>query len=318
MLTEFKVGHFTDLQKGTGCTVILPPQENVAAAAVRGAAPGTREIALLAPDKKIHRIHALVLTGGSAFGLGCAQGVMESLAEQGIGYFTHYGLVPIVPAAVIYDKNLGDSAAFPTAEDGRTALQAATFNNTAQGNVGAGTGASVGKWLGMEHAMKSGIGIAALEHKGVKVTALTVVNAAADILNKDGSLLAGAVDEQGNFLADTERPWLRWEQAQIGMAENTILTAVMTNAKIRKEQAFYLAERAHFGIARRVEPSHTGYDGDTVFVVSSLRVESNLDFLAAMVVSAVEQSIINGVVSAEEAFGLKTVQSVQSLRRSEK
>lgn len=313
MLATFKIGHFTDLKKGTGCTVILPPQENTASAAVRGASPGTRELALLGPERKISRIDALVLTGGSAFGLGCAQGVMEALAEQGKGYVTQYGVVPIVPAAVIFDKNVGVASAYPSAEDGRAALMAVKFNNTLQGNVGAGTGASVGKWLGVERAMKSGIGIASNRFHQLRVTVVTVVNAAADILNMDGSVLAGAVDENGQFLAPDES-WKRWQAAQIGMAENTMLCAVLTNMEMSKQEAHYLAERAHHGIARRVEPSHTSYDGDVAFVISSRQVKGNLDMLAAIVVPTVEQSIINGVMQAQPAYRLPSVQSLAEKR----
>ncbi len=309
MLSEFKIGHYTDSTAGTGCTVIVPPKENIASVAVQGASPGTREIALLSPEKKISHIHALVLTGGSAFGLGCAQGVMEGLVQKGIGYYTDYGLVPIVPAAVIFDKNVGDPDAYPNAEAGRQALEKTVFDNRAQGNIGAGTGASVGKWLGMNFAMKSGIGIASNEYGPLKMTVLTVVNAAADILNTDGHLLAGAVDKQGNFLAP-EASWKRWEKAQIGMAENTVLSVVMTNAILTKQQAHYLAQRAHFGIARRVEPSHTSYDGDVTFVVSSQKVEAALDLVATMLVPTVEQSIINGVIEAESAYGLKAMRSL--------
>ncbi len=313
MLSVFKIGHFSDFEKGTGCTVIVPPENNMSSAAVRGASPGTREIALLSPERKISRIDALVLTGGSAFGLGCAQGVMETLAEQGKGYVTQYGVVPIVPAAVIFDKNVGDASAYPSAEDGRSALNDARFNNVAQGNVGAGTGASVGKWFGVERAMKSGIGIASIYFRDLRVTVITVVNAAADILNTDGTLLAGAVDEKGRFLAP-EESWKRWEAGQIGMAENTMLCAVLTNMELSKQQAHYLAERAHHGIARRVEPSHTSYDGDVAFVISSRQVKGNLDILASIVVPAVEQSIINGVIQTQAAYGLSSVQSLKGKR----
>jgi len=310
MLRQFKIGHFTDLENGTGCTVILPPENNVASAAVCGAAPGTRELALLSPQKKIDRIHALVLTGGSAFGLGCAQGVMEALAERNIGYQTNFGVVPIVPAAVIFDRNVGQPQAYPTSNQARQALQSAKYQNRIMGNIGAGTGASVGKWRGMAFAMKSGIGIGQTEYNGLKVTAVTVVNAVGDILDKQGRLLAGALDEKEKFLA-VSNPYARFDKALVGMAENTVLSAVLTNAKINKQQAFYLAERAHYGIARRVEPSHTGYDGDVAFVMASVQIEADLDLLASMVVPAVENSILNGVRKAQGLYGLKSVQDLK-------
>ncbi len=306
MLSKFKIGHFTDPKQATGCTVIIPPENNVSSAAARGASPGSREYALLSPKRKIERISALVLTGGSAFGLNCAHGIMEAMAAEGKGYQTNYGMVPIVPAAVIFDKNIGSAEAFPSAENAFQAYQAATFNNRQMGNVGAGTGATVGKWRGMDHAMKGGLGIATAEHMGIKATAVTVVNAVGDILDYDGTILAGAYDKKG-FLAK-DHPFIHWDQLQIGLAENTVLSAVLTNAQITKQQAHFLAERAHHGIARRVEPSHTGYDGDICFVISSAQVPANLDLTASLVVHAVEASIINGVKEAASLHHIKGLQ----------
>mgnify|MGYP005835545731 CR=1 FL=1 len=309
MLTHFKIGHYSDQKAGTGCTIIVPPDNAIAAASVRGSSPGTREIALLAPEKKISHIHALVLTGGSAFGLGCAHGVMEALAEQGRGYQTDYGVVPIVPAAVIFDKNVGDAQAYPCSENARSAFQQATFNNVATGNVGAGTGASVGKWMGMEAAMKGGIGIGQLQHGPIKVTVLSVVNAVGDILDKSGQILAGAVSREGHFYG-SGHPWQRWEKARVGLAENTVLCAVMSNARLNKQQAYFIAERAHYGIARRIDPSHTSYDGDVAFVMALPEEDCPIDFLAAMVVHAVEESILNAVTSTTALFGLKSVRDL--------
>lgn len=310
MLQEFKIGHYTDLQNGTGCTVILPPEKNVTSAAVRGASPGTRELALLSPQRKISHIHALVLTGGSAFGLNCAHGVMEFLAGQNIGYQTSYGVVPIVPAAVIFDRNAGRADAYPVPQNAVQALKAASFNNTSEGNVGAGCGASVGKWRGMEFAMKSGIGLGHAQYKKLKVSALTVVNAAADILDEQGNILAGAADADGNFFAGRDF-FGRFERPEVGLAENTVLTAVFTNALVSKQQAHYLAERAHHGIARRVQPSHTSYDGDIAFVIATLQQKANIDILASLVVSAVEKSILNGVRQVQSLYGLKSLQDIK-------
>ncbi len=303
MLSQFKIGHYTNTELATGCTVIIPPETNVSSAAARGASPGSREYALLSPKRKIERISALVLTGGSAYGLNSAHGVMEAMAAEGKGYQTNYGVVPIIPAAVLFDKNIGSSNAYPTNEDAIQAYHSASFNNLQMGNIGAGTGATVGKWRGMEHAMKGGLGIATVEHLGITVTAITVVNAVGDVLNYDGTILAGAFDAQG-FLADGH-PFIHWDQLQIGLAENTVLSAVLTNAKITKQQAHFLAERAHHGIARRVEPSHTGYDGDICFVVSSAQIPANLDLTASLVVHAVEDSIINGVKEAATLHNIK-------------
>lgn len=304
MLTRFKIGHFSDLEKGTGCTVILPPQNNVTSAAARGASPGSREYALLSPKRKISRIDALVLTGGSAFGLNCAHAVMEALAERGCGYQTNFGPVPIVPAAVIFDKNIGDPAAYPGAEEARQALESAAFNNYRMGNVGAGSGATVGKWRGMDFALKGGIGITEKSSDDLKVTALTVVNAVGDVLDRDGKILAGAAEKDGHFLA-AENPLIRWKNPRVGLAENTVLTVIMTNALLTKQQAHFIAERAHHGIARRIEPSHTSYDGDISFVISSGEIETDIDLPALLTVAAVEESIINGIKKAEMCCGVR-------------
>jgi L-aminopeptidase/D-esterase-like protein len=304
MLSRFKVGHYTDLKNGTGCTMILPPEENVSSASVRGASPGTRELALLAPEKKISQINALVLTGGSAFGLGCAHGVMEALAAQDIGYFTEYGIVPIVPAAVIFDKNIGNNLAFPTNENAHEALKKAVFNNTQQGNVGAGTGATAGKWMGINSAMKSGLGIGNTEFEGIKVTAVTVVNSVGDVLDWSGKTIAGAIDGNNRFYGSDNNS-LRWRKPGVGLAENTVLSAVMTNVRLSKQEAFFLADRAHYGIARRIYPSHTNYDGDVTFLMSTPEVDANLDILSGLIVRTVEESILNGVLNAKALFGLK-------------
>lgn len=309
MLTHFKIGHYTDSSKGTGCTVIVPPSNNIASACVRGSSPGTRELALLAPDKKVSRIDALVLTGGSAFGLGCAHGVMEALADQNIGYETKFGVVPIVPAAVIFDKNIGDSKVYPTNSDAIKALNDAQYNNDTMGSIGAGTGATIGKWKGMESAMKAGIGITTLVRDGIKVSALTVVNAVGDVIGYDGNILAGAIDPAGNFYAQSDS-LSRWRTSQLGMSANTVLSAVVVNAKISKQQAFFLAERAHYGIARRIDPSHTSFDGDVVFVISVPEVEVNIDMASSMIVKSVEDSIVNSVKNSKSLFGIKSYQDI--------
>lgn len=310
MLNQFKIGHYTDLAGGTGCTVIIPPSNNIASACVRGASPGTRELALLAPDKKVNRIDALILTGGSAFGLGCAHGVMVALADQNIGYETKYGVVPIIPAAVVFDKNIGDPKAYPSNEDAIQALKAAKYNNNAMGCIGAGTGVTIGKWKGMEAAMKTGIGISTSEYNKISVSVLTVVNAVGDVIGYDGNILAGAIDPKGNFYGRADS-LSSWQEAKLGMSANTVLSVVMINAKITKQQAFFLAERAHFGIARRVNPSHTSFDGDVVFVISTPEVEVNIDMINTMIVKSIEESIINSVKYSTSLFGIKSYQDIR-------
>ena len=310
MFNQFKIGHFTNLQGGTGCTVILPPNGNVASACVRGASPGTRELALLAPDKKISHIDALILTGGSAFGLGCAHGVMETLADQNVGYETKFGVVPIVPTAVIFDKNIGDPNAYPTSKEAVQALRDARFDNRSMGSIGAGTGATIGKWNGMDTSMKAGIGVAELEQDGIKISVLTVVNAVGDIIGYDGKILAGAINPEGKFFARNDS-LIRWKESNLGMSANTVLSAVMINAKINKQQAFFLADRAHHGIARRIDPSHTSFDGDVLFVISNPQMEANIDLVSSMIIKSVEESVVNSVINSAGLFGIKAYNDIK-------
>ncbi len=309
MLTRIKIGHFTNLKDATGCTVILPPAGNICAASAFGAAPGTRELILLHPGKKIQEIHALVLTGGSAFGLNCAHGVMEQLAQDGIGFETEYGKVPIVPAAVIFDKNIGRSSAYPTYADAQIAYENAQFMNNQQGNVGAGTGATVGKWAGLNFAMKAGLGLTQLKFNKAQLVAITVTNAVGDVLNSEGQILAGAIDKTGNFLAHSGAHQ-RWQSPRVGMAQNTVLTAVFTNFRFGKTEIYYLAQRAHFAITRRIEPSHTSFDGDVSFVCCLPEVEISIDLAASLIISAVQQSIENSVKYCTSLHGFKSYQEI--------
>jgi len=313
MLDKFKIGHYTDKTHATGCTVIFPPEGTIASASVKGASPGTRELALLSPERKLNHINALMLTGGSAFGLSAAQGVVEFLEGQNLGYQTNYGIVPIVPAAVIFDLNIGDPSIRPIPENAWEASRQAGFNNDASGCVGAGTGATVGKWSGIEYAMKGGIGLASISHGDLKVTAMTVVNSVGDILNREGNILAGALDESQHFKA-VNNSKIRWGDPAVGMAENTVLSVIMTNAKIDKQQAYYLAEHAHYGIARRIEPSHTSYDGDIAFMMALPKVKVAIDTVSVMAVHAVEDSIINAVRKAEKLFNMLSVNDLESNR----
>jgi L-aminopeptidase/D-esterase-like protein len=251
-----RVGHWTDDVGLTGCTVVLLPAEGaVTSVDVRGAAPGTRETDLLRPGATVERVHALCLSGGSAFGLGAADGVMGYLAEHGVGFPVGPAVVPIVPAAVVFDLGTGSPTAFPDAGAGRHAcIDAEPGSPCGSGRFGAGTGATVGKLLGPEHALPGGIGSASLELPGGGVVgALAVVNAFGNVVGEDGALLAG-VD-------GTPVP--------PGMGGNTTLAVVATDVALTRDQAYRLATVAHDGFARAIRPVHTSYDGDTVFAVST-------------------------------------------------
>ena len=302
MLEKFKIGHYTDLENGTGCTVIIPPENSVCAASAMGASPGSREYALLQPDKKIQSVNALLLTGGSAFGLNAAAGIVHQLEKENIGYQTSYGVVPIVPAAVIFDLNVGNGSVRPGFNEGIEAVQNAAFNISYSGNIGAGTGATVGKWAGLENAMKGGLGVAQSEHGALKACAVLVVNSVGDILNNDGQILAGAQKNKSFFAQSDSKK--RWGEPVVGLAENTVLCAILTNAKLSKQQAHYVAGRAHFGIAKRIIPSHTSYDGDIAFVMATGEYEASVDTVCSVAIDAIERAIVAAVINAQKLFSI--------------
>jgi L-aminopeptidase/D-esterase-like protein len=298
-LAGLKIGHATNEEFHTGCTVLLCPEGTVAGADVRGPAPGSREMALLGLDKPIEHIHAVLLTGGSAFGLAAADGVMRYLAERGIGHPTPIKPVPLVPAAVVYDLILGMGQFFPDADMGYAACLAASDEDVPQGNVGAGSGVTVGKWAGFSGIMKSGFGLAVNQIGDLVVGTAVVVNAVGDVVNEDGSVLAGAHDGQGGWLV-AQDPYRRFPQAppaQLGT--NTTLAAVFTNAKLSKVEANRLAQRAHDGLAIAIRPVHTTHDGDTAFALATGRVAADFDALANIAVITVEQAIRSSVRHAQ-------------------
>jgi L-aminopeptidase/D-esterase-like protein len=270
----FTVGHWTDRQAATGCTVALAPADGaVASGEVRGGGPGTRELDLLDPLANAARVHAVLMTGGSAFGLAAADGVVGWLERSGRGYETPGGLVPLVPAAVVYDLITGDPSRRPGPADGEAACEAAT-SEPALGSVGAGTGAAVGKLRGREFAVKSGVGLAA-QHlpQGAKLTALAVVNAFGDVIGSDGSVLAGARGDDGAFIGTTQQLRTRlmdpprWRRGE--PTENTTLICLMTDAALSKTDCGIVSKMAHAGMARAVDPVHSAVDGDVVFTLAS-------------------------------------------------
>lgn len=266
-----EVGHFTDPRRPTGCTVLITREGAVAGVDVRGAAPGTRETDLLHPSNLVDKVHAILLAGGSAWGLDAAAGVMRWLEENGIGLPVHYGLVPIVPAAVLFDLPVGDARIRPDADAGYQACAAAARSAPAQGNVGAGAGALVGKLFGIDRAMKGGIGSAAVTVDGITVGALVACNALGDVVDPStGRVLAGARTVDGNALLDIRRAILAGETPQPLLAgTNTTLAVVACDALLTKAQAHRLAQVAHDGLARAINPVHTMSDGDTVFALGT-------------------------------------------------
>ena len=266
-----KLGHYTLDQRPTGCTVVLVEDGAVAGGDVRGSAPGTRETDLLRPTGLVDRVHAVVLAGGSAFGLAAASGVVHYLEERGIGFVTPAAKVPIVPAAILYDLGVGDASVRPTAECGYRAAQAATSGPVVEGNVGAGAGATVGKLAGAGRAMKSGLGTASVSlADGLTVAALVAVNALGDIIDPHTNrVVAGLRTEDGTALADSRRLLRLAGPTQTRSAENTTIGIVATNARLTKVEATTLAQMAHAGFARAINPVHTPYDGDTIFALAT-------------------------------------------------
>ena len=265
-----EVGHFTDTRRPTGCTVIIAREGAVAGVDVRGAAPGTRETDLLHPSNLVERVHAITLSGGSAWGLDAASGVMQWLEEQGIGLPVGFGLVPIVPAAVLFDLPVGDHRIRPGASAGYAACQAASKEVPAQGNVGAGAGALVGKIFGLENAMRGGVGSASLTVDGITVGAIVACNAVGDVLDSaTGEILAGARGLDGR-LRNSRQALLAGQTPKTVLAgTNTTIGVVATDAILSKPQAHRLAQVAHDGLARSINPVHTLSDGDTLFALGT-------------------------------------------------
>ncbi len=290
-----KIGHATNEEYHTGCTVFLCPAGTVGSVDVRGPAPGSRESALLSPEKPVLTINAVVLTGGSAFGLATADGVMRYLAGQGIGHPTPIKPIPIVPAAVVYDLFFSKGETLPDAEMGYQACLSARETDVSQGNIGAGAGVTVGKWGGFQGMMKGGFGLARLTVDDLVVGAAAVVNAVGDVVAADGSVLAGARGTDGAWLADHD-PLRRFpERPVVQIGTNTTLVVVATNAQLTKVEANRLAQRAHDGLAIVIRPVHTTHDGDTAFALATNRVEADFDLVANVAVAAVVEAIRNAV-----------------------
>ncbi|MGQ2998557.1 MAG: P1 family peptidase, partial [Variovorax sp.] len=297
--------HFSDTRRPTGCTVIMARDGAVAGVDVRGAAPGTRETDLLSPGNLVQQVHAVMLAGGSAWGLAAAEGAMRWLEERGVGMDVRFGTLPIVPAAVLFDLPMGDARIRPDAAAGYAACEAAGREAPAEGNVGAGTGALVGKLFGVQRAMKGGIGTASVTVGGVTVGALIAVNSLGDVIDPDTALpVAGARTEDGRALLDTRRALLRGELPKPLLAgTNTTIGVIATDAVLTKVQANRLATVAHDGLARAINPVHTMSDGDTLFALATGRVPLAADgpgmtVLSAMAAEVTARATLRAVLAA--------------------
>ncbi|MBM9521275.1 P1 family peptidase [Desulforhopalus vacuolatus] len=302
-----RVGHAQDLEAATGCTVIISEEGATVGVDVRGGAPGTRETDLLNPVNLVQKIHAIVLTGGSAFGLDAAAGVMQYLEEKNVGFDVQVTKVPIVCGAALFDLTIGDYRIRPDKAMGYQACLNAGSTECKQGNIGAGTGATVGKILGTGRSMKSGLGCYALEVEGLKVGALVAVNCLGDVVDPlAGEKLAGPLNEDMETLADTEEIMINsYSDKKSLFSGNTTLGVIVTNAAFTKAQATKLSSMAQNGYARTMRPAHSMYDGDTIFAMSTGNIEADLSVVGLLAARVMERAVIAAVKNTESLCGLK-------------
>ncbi len=311
-----KVGHHTLKARPTGCTVVLCEAGAVAGVDVRGSAPGTRETDLLNPINTVQQVQAIVLSGGSAYGLDTATGVMRYLEEHGEGYkIGNLGVVPIVPAAILMDLGVGDFKIRPNAESGYQACLAASNSPVQQGNIGAGAGATIGKMFGPQFAMKAGLGSASLKvgNTGIVVGAVVAVNAVGDVVNpKTAKIIAGARAADGRAFRDSTAEIMRGYRVLLQPGANTTIGVVATNASLEKVQMTKIAQMAHDGYARAIHPVHTPGDGDTIFALSTgtVRAKANHGMIGALAAEVMAQAIVRAVTAAHSVAGFPSYRDV--------
>lgn len=306
-ITGVKVGHASDFDAITGCTVVLCEKSAVAGYDIRGGASGTEEMDVMSPFHITTAVHAVVLAGGSAFGLEAASGVRRYLEHQGIGFPTGAAVVPIVPAAILYDLGIGKANVRPTREMGESAAASASDSAVAEGCIGAGTGATVGKFLGMKNAMKSGIGSWTVTLPGgVLVSALVAVNAVGDVVHPDTRKIVAGARKAANskeFLNSAE--WMKARGATGGLKrENTTLAVVATNVRLTKVEATKVAQMAHHGFVRAISPVHTSMDGDLAIALSCGTLAASVDALGVAAGEAVAMAILRAVQAARTLGGV--------------
>jgi len=299
-----RVGHAQDFEAVTGCTVVLCPDQTVGGVDQRGGAPATRETDLLRPLHRVQYVNAVLLTGGSAFGLAAADGVMRFLEERGIGFETRVARVPIVPGAVLFDLDVGRANRRPDAPMGYAACEAATDDPVTQGCVGAGTGATVGKLRGITCATKAGIGSASTSlPQGALVAAVVAVNVGGDVVDEGGQILAGlrSAPDGREFIGTLNA---LQHAPPSPLPTNTAIGVIATNVRLTKEEANKLAQLAQDGLAQAVRPAHTMFDGDTMFALATGEVQSDLNLVGAFAAEVVAAAIRNAVRTATSLGGV--------------
>lgn len=308
-----KVGHAQNMEAATGCTVVICEEGATGGVDVRGGSPGTRETDLLDPQNLVDKIHAVVLSGGSAFGLDAASGVMKYLEEKDVGFDVQVTKVPIVCSAVLFDLVIGDYRVRPDLKMGYEACLNATNRECPNGNIGAGTGATVGKFLGPERAMKGGLGSYAVEIGDLKVGAIVAVNALGDIINpQTDEILAGLLDEKGEKMIGTENEMEKvYDEKRNIFSGNTTIGVVATNGKFTKAQMNKLASMSHNGYARAMRPAHSIFDGDTIFTMATGKVEADLSVVGLLAARVMERAIVNAIKSAESLHGFNAHKDIK-------
>ncbi|MGI2026181.1 P1 family peptidase [Endozoicomonas acroporae] len=311
-ISGLAIGHASDLERLTGVTVLRFDRGVTAGVDVRGAAPGTRETELLRPENLVDSVHAIVLCGGSALGLESMNGVSRYLEEQGIGLPTGFIRIPVVTGAVLFDQSVGDTSARPSEQMGYEATRLASRCDIEEGNVGAGTGASIGKVAGFDRATKSGIGCYAIRLKGgLVVGAVMAVNAWGDVVTGE-KLIAGTRSEDGQQFVSGMELLMNDQAVQALPGANTTIGVVVTNGKLTKAQALKMAQMGHDGLSRAIRPAHSMYDGDTIFSAATGEVDADVNVLGVVGAKAVEQAIYRAVNTASAAGGLPSIHDIRA------
>ncbi|GAA0077504.1 P1 family peptidase [Clostridium sp. CTA-5] len=311
-----KLGHAENKIGGTGCSVVICESGATAGVDVRGGSPGTRETDLLNPMEMVDKIHAIVLSGGSAFGLDASSGVMEYLENKNIGFDVTVAKVPIVCQAVLFDLSFGDPKIRPDKKMGIDACKnSEIYNDDINGNIGAGFGATVGKFLGPHTAMKGGLGTYAVKIGDLVVGAIVAVNCLGDVINPENlNIISGAYDRENNTFFNTENIILsNLNNPKNPFKGNTTIGIIVTNADFTKAEANKVASMAHNGYARTMRPAHTMFDGDTIFTMCTNKVKSDVTTVGMIAANVMEKAILRGVKSAKSLFGVPSYSEIKNL-----
>lgn len=307
-----KVGNAEDIEAGTGCTIVACEEGATAGVDVRGGSPATRETDLLKSENNVQEINGVMLSGGSAFGLDAASGAMKYFEENGIGFDVGVTKVPIICGASLFDLNLGDFSVRPDKEMGYRACENMTDKDCPSGNIGAGTGATVGKFLGTERSMKGGLGSYALQVGDLKVGAIVAVNCLGDVIDPEtNKIVAGLLDKDGEKIVGTEEEITQlYEEKRNVFSGNTTIGVVVTNGKFNKANMNKIASMSHNGYARSMRPAHSIFDGDTIFTMATGKVDADINVVGLLAARVMERAVIDAVKSAKSAYGFKSYEEI--------